>query len=92
MKKLSIILFAAIAILVTMSWSLYTVDEPENTLMCENVKALADIGNSSDSICYSEYNFHLTRRVLICLDCVYRWGKGITEGGHCIVTDEEEEE
>ena len=64
----------------------------EEAYLKENVEALSEVVNSSDSICYSEYEFSLIRRVLVCGKCEIKWGKGITEGGRCTISDEEEEE
>lgn len=49
----------------------------------QNLEALADPEGGSISECYSEYTFHLTKRVLACGDCTIKWGRGTTIGGIC---------
>lgn len=53
------------------------------SLLDANVEALADGENVNSSICYSEYNFHLIKRVLVCVECTYKWGYGTKIGGFC---------
>lgn len=91
-KTLSFLLMAAIVMLCVLPVLTSAKNLDEEAYLKENVEALSEVVNSSDSICYSEYEFSLIRRVLVCGKCEIKWGKGITEGGRCTISDEEEDE
>ncbi len=91
-KTLSFLLMAAIVMLCVLPVLTSAKNLDEEAYLKENVEALSEVVNSSDSICYCEYEFSLIRRVLVCGNCEIKWGKGITEGGRCTISDEEEDE
>lgn len=85
MKKIFIIAIIAIVSFVT---ALHVkTSKTANALQKENIEVLADDETnppSGFSICYVQYTFHLTKRVLRCGDCKVVWGEGTEEGGVCV--------
>lgn len=88
MKRLIISLFVAV-LFSAFPFFLIANNMDKDSFVKENAKALMVLRDSS-SICFNQYDFSLFKRVLICIHCEYAWGKGITEGGYCSVSIEEE--
>lgn len=82
-KKLLLALIAIVTVMISTS-AVIVVKNHKPSLFTDNIMALTERENPSGmSICYSQFTFHFTKRVLICGKCDYAWGFGTEEGGLC---------
>lgn len=83
-KKMLLALIAIVTAMIS-AYAVITVKNHKPSLFTENIMALTESENpSSFSICYSQFTFHLTKRVLKCGTCKFAWGVGSEVGGYCI--------